>query len=68
MQSVDVKRDYAFIEYEDDKQANEAVSKMDGQEVDGHKLMVQIASSGKGKSHGPNNEDVCYNCGMRGHW
>ncbi len=68
MLSVDIKRDYGFIEYEDPKQAKEAVDKADGTELEGHKLLVQMASAKKDRAHGPSGNDVCFNCGMRGHW
>ena len=41
---------------------------MDGRRVDNHRLVVQQAYSGKKKSRGPTTDDVCYNCGKKGHW
>ena len=46
----------------------EAIEKMDGKELDGHKIIVQVASAGRGKIHGPTGADVCFNCGRKGHW
>ena len=63
-----MKRDYAFIEFEEEHHAKEAIEKMDGKELDGHKIIVQVASAGRGKIHGPTGADVCFNCGRKGHW
>jgi RNA recognition motif-containing protein len=63
-----MKRDYAFVDFEDYHHAGDAISKMDGKTVDGHKLTVQPASAERKHSHGPSHHDICYNCGQRGHW
>ena len=65
---MELKHDYAFVEYEDSHQAEDAIHDMDGKRVDSHKLIVQEALSGKKRPHGPAREDVCYNCGKKGHW
>ena len=41
---------------------------MDGKELDRHKIIVQMATAGKGRTRGPTTGDVCYNCGRPGHW
>lgn len=67
IKTLDLKSDYAFLEYDDEKQAKEAIKKMDREELDGHQIIVEEAIP-KRKSHGPSSQDVCFNCGLRGHW
>ena len=68
VKNVEMKRDFAFIEYDDSHQADDAIKDMDGKRVDGHKLIVQMAVSGKKRDRGPGRDDVCFNCGKKGHW
>jgi RNA recognition motif-containing protein len=63
-----MKREFAFVEFDDHHCASEAMSKMDGKEVSGHKISVQPAQADRKHSHGPTRADVCYNCGQKGHW
>lgn len=63
-----MKRDFAFVDFEDTHSASDAMSKMDGKHVEGHKLIVQPALAEKKHSRGPSRSDVCYNCGQKGHW
>jgi arginine/serine-rich splicing factor 7 len=67
IKNVDLKSDYAFIEFEESKQAKIAIDKMDREELDDHRIIVEKAIP-KRKSHGPSSQDVCFNCGLRGHW
>lgn len=67
IKSLDMKSDYAFLEYEEEKQAKEAIRKMDHEELDHHQIIVEEAIP-KRKSHGPSSHDICFNCGKRGHW
>ncbi len=66
--SINMKRDYGFIEYEDKNQAMDAIKAMDGQKIDGHRIIVQQALVDRRKLRGPEHADICYNCGRRGHW
>ncbi len=97
---------YAFIEYDDFRDALAAIEHMDGKNLEGHRLIVEHASKfisfltlvGKRrerggereryrdrdyrgssrdrynggrpyqKRRGPQEEDICYNCGKTGHW
>lgn len=67
IKNIDLKSDYAFIEFEDEKQARTAIKKMDREELDDHRIIVEEAIP-KRKSHGPSSQDVCFNCGLKGHW
>ena len=40
---------------------------MNDQKVDGHHVVVECAHEGR-KGKGPSEDDVCYNCGKKGHW
>jgi len=56
-------------EYDDYRDAREAVEEMDGYSFEGHKIIVQEA--GKKSSRGPRGpqaDDKCYKCGKLGHW
>ncbi len=68
VKSVDMKRDYAFLEYDDEKVANDAIKEMDGKRVEGRSMIVQFAHGGRSRVQGPAEEDVCFNCGKKGHW
>ena len=45
IKNIQVKRGYAFIEYEDYKDAEDAVKEMDGRRFEGQKIVVQSASN-----------------------
>jgi arginine/serine-rich splicing factor 7 len=65
---VDMKRDYAFVEYEDNHHADEAVTQMNGKDLDGRSLVVQPALPNRRGQRSSGSADVCYNCGQKGHW
>lgn len=44
IKNVQVKRGYAFIEYEDYKDADDAIREMDGKRFEGQRIVVQQAS------------------------
>jgi len=71
IRDLDLKTDYAFIvmltqEYDDPRDANDAIDDMDRQRVDGAKITVELAGIRKEKSQ--SSRDTCYNCGKTGHW
>jgi arginine/serine-rich splicing factor 4/5/6 len=44
IKNVQVKRGYAFVEYENYKDADEAIKEMDGRKFEGQRIVVQQAS------------------------
>ncbi|CAN1775572.1 Serine/arginine-rich splicing factor RS2Z32 [Linum perenne] len=69
-----MKRDYAFVEFSDPRDADDARYHLDGREVDGSRLIVEIAKGvprgsreyvGRGPAPGSGR---CFNCGIDGHW
>ncbi|CAN1305620.1 Serine/arginine-rich splicing factor RS2Z32 [Linum perenne] len=74
VRDVDMKRDYAFVEFSDPRDADDARYHLDGREVDGSRLIVEIAKGiprgsreyvGRGPAPGSGR---CFNCGIDGHW
>jgi arginine/serine-rich splicing factor 7 len=94
---IQIKSNYAFIEYYDYRDAEYAVERMDGRFFEGHRIVVQASMGRKrgrerersrdndsrdrdrdrdrerrpydpDRKRGPQTEDVCYNCGLKGHW
>jgi arginine/serine-rich splicing factor 4/5/6 len=44
IKNIQLKKGFAFIEFEDYKDAEEAVKDMDGRKLDGQRIVVQAAS------------------------
>jgi len=61
----DVKRGFAFVEFEDDRDGDDALKELDGSEILGHRVVVEWA---KGRRRGPSERDKCFRCGREGHW
>ncbi len=45
IKNIQLKRGYAFIEYEDYKDAEDAIKEMDGKRLEGQRIVVQQASN-----------------------
>jgi len=45
---VDMKRGFAFVDFDDNRDAEDAIKDMDGREVDGSRLSVEWAGRGRG--------------------
>ncbi|KAL8036127.1 hypothetical protein ABFX02_12G139500 [Erythranthe guttata] len=77
VRDVDMKRDYAFVEFSDPRDADDARYSLDGRDVDGRRITVEFA---KGIPRGPGGvreyvgrgpapgSGRCFNCGIDGHW
>lgn len=77
VRQVDMKRDYAFIDFSDPRDADDARHYLDGCEMDGHRIIVEFAKGvprGSGGSRDylgrgpPPGSGRCFNCGLEGHW
>ncbi|KAF9585122.1 hypothetical protein BGW38_003799 [Lunasporangiospora selenospora] len=61
--SVELKHGgFAFIEYEDSRDADDAVAKLNGYELDGHRITVEWSRRSGGPGSG------CFLCNQPGHW
>ncbi|GLT70064.1 hypothetical protein SLA2020_421650 [Shorea laevis] len=77
VRDVDMKRDYAFVEFSDPRDADDARYALNGRELDGSRLIVEFARGiprgpggsreylGRGPAPGTGR---CFNCGIDGHW
>ncbi|XP_038697681.1 serine/arginine-rich splicing factor RS2Z32-like isoform X2 [Tripterygium wilfordii] len=74
VRDVDMKRDYAFVEFSDPRDADDARYSLDGRDFDGSRIIVESA---KGVPRGsreylgrgpPPGSGRCFNCGIDGHW
>ncbi|KAL9993740.1 putative transcription factor interactor and regulator CCHC(Zn) family [Helianthus debilis subsp. tardiflorus] len=78
---VDMKRDYAFVEFSDPRDADDARYSLNGRDVDGSRIVVEFSKGvprgGGGPSGGsreylgrgpPPGSGRCFNCGLDGHW
>ncbi|MBA0781669.1 hypothetical protein Gotri_002572 [Gossypium trilobum] len=72
-----MKRDYAFVEFSDPRDADDARYSLNGRDLDGSRIVVEFA---KGVPRGPGGSrdypgrgpapgaGRCFNCGIDGHW
>mmetsp|Transcript_18724 Transcript_18724/g.30774 ORF Transcript_18724/g.30774 Transcript_18724/m.30774 type:complete len:226 (+) Transcript_18724:117-794(+) len=71
IRSIELKYGYAFVEYEDRRDADEAIRKLDGYDFDGSRIIVEKAHGGGRRStfasRNPG-EGRCFICGKEGHW
>ncbi|KAH0640982.1 hypothetical protein KY285_037568 [Solanum tuberosum] len=77
VRDVDMKHDYAFVEFSDPRDADDARYYLDGRDIDGRRIIVEFAKGvprgpggsreylGKGPAPGSGR---CFNCGLEGHW
>ncbi|PPR81698.1 hypothetical protein GOBAR_AA39016 [Gossypium barbadense] len=77
VRDVDMKRDYAFVEFSDPRDADDARYSLNGRDLDGCRIIVEFA---KGVPRGPGGSrdyagrgptpgsGRCFNCGIDGHW
>ncbi|XP_057521123.1 serine/arginine-rich splicing factor RS2Z32-like isoform X1 [Amaranthus tricolor] len=77
VRDVDMKRDYAFVEFSDPRDAEDARYSLNGRDVGGSRIIVEFA---KGTPRGPGGlrdfggrgpppgSGRCFNCGIDGHW
>eukprot|EP00270_Netrium_digitus_P021018 TRINITY_DN8833_c0_g1_i2.p1 TRINITY_DN8833_c0_g1~~TRINITY_DN8833_c0_g1_i2.p1 ORF type:complete len:341 (+),score=49.88 TRINITY_DN8833_c0_g1_i2:78-1100(+) len=77
VRDVDLKRDYAFVEFSDPRDADDARHYLNGTDVQGSRILVEFTRRGpRGQPLGrpavprgpPPGSGRCYNCGKDGHW
>ncbi|CAK9236381.1 unnamed protein product [Sphagnum troendelagicum] len=77
IRDVDVKHDFAFVEFSDSRDADDARHYLNGKDFDGNRLIVEFARRGPRGPGGarvylgrgpPPGTGCCYNCGNDGHW
>ncbi|CAN6809771.1 hypothetical protein Bca4012_000107 [Brassica carinata] len=83
IRDVDMKRDFAFVDFSDPRDADDARYRLDGRDVDGSRIVVEFAKGtprGSGSGYGsreisssrggppPPGSGRCFNCGLDGHW
>ncbi|KAM7504517.1 hypothetical protein LguiB_003421 [Lonicera macranthoides] len=77
VRDVDMKRDFAFVDFSDSRDADDARHSLNGREVDGSRIIVEFAKGGQrgpggsrdylGRGPAPGS-GRCFNCGIDGHW
>ncbi|KAF8402803.1 hypothetical protein HHK36_010894 [Tetracentron sinense] len=77
VRDVDMKHDFAFVEFSDPRDADDARYSLNGREFDGSRIVVEFAKGGprgRGSSREylgrgpPPGSGRCFNCGIDGHW
>ncbi|XP_015877070.1 serine/arginine-rich splicing factor RS2Z32 isoform X2 [Ziziphus jujuba] len=77
VRDVDMKRDFAFVEFSDPRDADDARYGLNGRDFDGSRIIVEFARGGPRGPGGsreylgrgpPPGSGRCFNCGIDGHW
>jgi arginine/serine-rich splicing factor 7 len=71
IREITPKKGFAFVEFYDRHDADDAIDRMNGERVEGgNRLVCERAGEKKSRreSRGPQRDDKCFNCGDRGHW
>ncbi|KAG5083766.1 hypothetical protein AAZX31_19G161700 [Glycine max] len=74
IRGVDMKNDFAFVEFSDPRDADDARYSLDGRDVEGSRIIVEFAKGGPRGSREnlgrglPPGSGRCFNCGIDGHW
>jgi len=65
---VSVRNGYAFVEMDDERDAEDAVRRLDGKDLEGRKLQVEFSRDPRDRRGPPPGTGRCFNCGKDGHW
>ncbi|XP_027929979.1 serine/arginine-rich splicing factor RS2Z32-like isoform X1 [Vigna unguiculata] len=74
VRGVDMKNDFAFVEFSDPRDAEDARYNLDGRDIEGSRIIVEFAKGGPRGSREylgrgpPPGSGRCFNCGIDGHW
>ncbi|KAJ4979680.1 hypothetical protein NE237_010460 [Protea cynaroides] len=77
VRDVDLKHDFAFVEFSDPRDADDARYSLNGREFGGSRIIVEFAKGGPRGPGGsreylgrgpPPGSGRCFNCGLDGHW
>ncbi|CAD8166525.1 unnamed protein product [Paramecium octaurelia] len=68
IKEVAYKGAYSFVTFSSESEAQNAISALNGQQINGQKLKVDIVDNRKGRRNGPQENDECFKCGKGGHW
>ncbi|CAG8490610.1 21385_t:CDS:2 [Dentiscutata erythropus] len=70
--NMELKGNYGFIEYEERRMCDEAISHLHGSDFQGSQLRVEFAHAEKNgnfnKFREAKSSDTCFKCGQVGHW
>ncbi|XP_023015636.1 RNA-binding protein lark [Leptinotarsa decemlineata] len=64
----DIVRNYGFVHLESSGDVNEAIKELNGTNVDGQPMKVQVSTSRVRQRPGMGDPEQCYRCGRGGHW
>jgi len=67
LREVSLKGHFGFVEYDDDRDAEEAVRKLDDIELDGSRIKTEFARDKSDRAPRPGT-GKCFKCGVEGHW
>lgn len=70
IRDLSIKHDYAFVEFDSSRSADDAIHYLDGYKLEGERLIVEPARGtrrSRQKDRGTA-AGKCFNCGKEGHW
>ncbi|XP_037084041.1 RNA-binding protein 4-like isoform X2 [Pollicipes pollicipes] len=65
---ADIISNYAFVHMEGEEQAQAAIDALNGYQLHGQDIRVQMSTSSVRQVPGMDKLDICYRCGVQGHW